>query len=309
MSGSPPLTPPPSSPHPKIASPDRLRIKTPHPKAFLDSPARLTPKKLNLHFVSTDSPFTPLKRSDASEGEPPGVELLAITSIEKADEVFETAVCYLDAAYLNPAKPKYNLILQAQDLLCHVLISLRGENDWRLRAFCKIEMARVSSASHFQQYWIEKGLNDLDIYFQTTCLLIKHKNLDLVNEVTNCSATYLNISKLCQDNLPDLFQHAFKKHQECESYLQHLNPSVNLLPTTLATSPAKDNPSTVHKTKAVFFFSLSIFILGLAIAQHRRSKHIILNLFKTTIIPCVQPGWVILSRNFRLRTEFLKILR
>lgn len=288
MSGSTPLTP--TSKHDTEASPDRPRIKTPHPKVY--SPSRLTPKKLNLHFVSTDSPFSPLRTpatSDAISRESQDVECLEITTIEKADEVFETAVYYLEAAYSNRAKPNYKLLSQVQDLLHQVLFFLKNENNWRLRAFCKIEMARTSSGSYFQHHWIEKGLSDLDIHFQTTCLLIKHKNLDLVNEIINCSATYLNVSSLCLENLPGLAERALTKHHECESYLKRLNTSVEESSNIQEASPAKDKPSTVNKTKAVFFFSMSLFILGLAIAQRDRFKHIIRKLFKITMAHGTRP--------------------
>jgi hypothetical protein len=61
MASSTLLTTPPSSPRVEKATPDRPRIGTPHPKASLSSPGRLTPKKLNLHSVSTDSTFSPLR--------------------------------------------------------------------------------------------------------------------------------------------------------------------------------------------------------------------------------------------------------
>lgn len=317
MSGSPPSTPT-SRYAPAAASPDRPRIKTPHPKVF-DSPNRLTPRrKLNLHLFSTDSAFSPLKTiepSDTSDGETQDVELLEITTIEKANEVFETAVYYLDAAYSNPAQPKYELLSRAQNLLHQVLYSLEDKINWRLRAFCKIEMARASFGSYYQHYWIQKGLNDLDIYFQTNCLLIKNRNLDLVEEIKNCRATYLNISEMCQENFADLSEHALKKQQECESYLQQLHASVEATSpasdeessTPQAIPPAKDKPSTVNKTKAVFFFSMSLLILGLTFTQKDRLKHIISELFTITMINCVRPGWVILSQSFP-KTESLKLL-
>lgn len=243
-----------------------------------------------------------IEPSDGSSQKNQEVEFI---SIEKADEIFETAVLYLDAAYLNPAQPKYRLISRAQNLLHQVLIF--SKNNWRLRAFCKIEMARVSHGSYFQQYWIEKGLNDLDIYFQTTCLIIKHNNLDLVEEVINCSATYLNISNMCKENLPALSKRALKRHYECEIYLLRPNSSVEESSIPQAASPAKDISSTVNKTKAVFLISMSLFILGLAIARHDRLKHMISEIFTTTMIYYVRPGWVILSQSFP-KTEFLKLL-
>jgi hypothetical protein len=305
MSGSTPPSTPTSKLHPAV-SPDRPRINTPHPKALLSSPTRLTPKKLNLHFVSTDSTFSPLRTpatSNANGREFQEVEFLEITTIEKADEAFETAVYYLDEAYSNREKPNYKLISLVQDLLHQVLFFLKSEHNWRLRAFCKIEMARTSSGLYFQHHWIEKGLNDLDVHFQTSCLLIKHKKLDLVNDIINCSATYLSVSSLCLENLPGLAERALTKHHECETYLKRLSTSVEESspiqapsPTPVAelsipqaASPAKDKPSTVNKTKAAFFFSMSIFILGLAIAHRSKLKHIFRKILKISITQGIRP--------------------
>ncbi|MBS0648433.1 MAG: hypothetical protein JSS10_04310 [Verrucomicrobia bacterium] len=227
MASPVPLTPP--LQHAEASFPDRLRNDTPYPHANSNSPSsRLTPKTKDIQNISTHSASSSLRISFSVYDVESELTKLEITSTEKAGSLFEAAVNDLDDAYLMRGKPNYQIVLLAQNLLYKV-INYSKEN-WRLRAFCKIEMARVSPSPHFQRYWIEKGLNDLDVYSQTTCLSFKHGKSDLMEEVINCSATYFNISKLCNESLPDLAERALQKYEQCESYLQHLGRLVEVRP-------------------------------------------------------------------------------
>jgi hypothetical protein len=237
-------TPPPK--HLEAPSPGRRSIKTPHPKVFLDSPCRLTSNKVNVQQILTpyasSNSATPHIFVNESE-----ITKLEITTVEKADAVFEAAVRYLDDAYLIPSKPRYQFVLLAQDLLYKVINYCKHSNydTWRLKSFCKIEMTRVSPDLDFQRYWLEKGLNDLDVYSQTACWRFKQKTTELANEVVDCCATYHNIWKKCSQDFPDLAERAFEKHEECQRYLPQPGELVEV-PTATKETPAAKTPETPH---------------------------------------------------------------